>query len=177
MTIMKTSGARRHSLATFIAAAIVFGTAPIPNAAPTVTLPIEVVGESGTTSTVSVDIPPRQAREVRALWMQIHGLSYADMVSVQVNDGLWVPLSNRTVEVAEPGKSYGGIGGGFATLKVTLTLPADAVVEGANTIRFRFNGTDGFASGFRVVAFDFLADGSRKLVDPGTFTHEDPNTW
>jgi hypothetical protein len=37
-----------------------------------VTLPIEVVGDNGTTSSVSVQVPSRQAREVRSLWMQIH---------------------------------------------------------------------------------------------------------
>jgi hypothetical protein len=109
--------------------------------------------------------------------MQIHGLSYADMVSVQVNNSAWFLLNNNTVSVAEPGRSYGGIGGGFSTLKVTLTLPADTVVEGANTIRFRFNQTDGVASGFRVVAFNLLTGDSSKVLAPDTFTQEDPDTW
>ena len=109
--------------------------------------------------------------------MQIHGLSYADMVSVQVNASAWFSLNNDTVAVAEPGKSYGGIGGGFSTLKVTLALPADAVVDGANTIRFRFNQTDGVASGFRVVAFNLLTADSSKVLEPDAFTQEDPDTW
>src|SRR5438552_10541918 len=117
-------------------------------AATAVTLPVEVVGENGTTSSVTVQVPARLAHEVRSLWMQIHNLSYPDMVSVQINKSAWFSLNNDTVAVAEPGKSYGGIGGGFSTLKVTLALPADAVVEGANTIRFRFNYTDGVVSGF-----------------------------
>ena len=77
-----------------------------------VTLPVEVVGESGTIAAVTVDVPAGRAREVRSLWMQIHNLSYADMVSVQVNRSPWFPLNNDTVAVAEPGKIYGGIGGG-----------------------------------------------------------------
>src|SRR5437870_2709898 len=85
-----------------------------------VTVPVEVVGENGTTSSVTVEVPTPLARQVRSLWMQIHGLSYADMVSVQINEGNWLSLSNNTVAVAEPAKSYGGIGGGFSTLKVTL---------------------------------------------------------
>jgi len=109
--------------------------------------------------------------------MEIHGLSYADMVSVQVNASAWFSLNNNTVAVAEPGKSYGGIGGGFSTLKVTLALPANAVVEGANTIRFRFNQTDGVASGFRVVAFNLLTTDSSKVLEPDAFTQEDPDTW
>jgi hypothetical protein len=80
-----------------------------------VVLPVEIVGENGTTSSVVVDVPSRRAREVRSLWMQIHGLSFADMVSVQINESAWFSLNNDTSAVAEPGKSYGGIGGSFST--------------------------------------------------------------
>ena len=162
----------RHTLA-----AVVFGVASAATAAPTVTLPIEVVGENGTTASVTVDVPASRAREVRSLWMQIHGLNYADMVSVQLNAGAWVSLNNNSVTVAEPGKTYGGIGGGYSTLDVTLALPADAVVDGANTIRFRFNKSDGFASGFRVVDFNLLAADARKILAADAFTPEDPDTW
>jgi len=143
----------------------------------TVTLPVEVVGDGGTTASVTVDVPAPSAREVRSLWMQIHGLSYPDMVSVQVNESPWFSLNNDTVSVAEPGKSYGGIGGGFATLSMTLVLPLGVVVEGGNTIRFRFNHTDGVASGFRVVGFNLLTGDSKKIFEPDAFKQEDPNTW
>ncbi len=146
-------------------------------AATKVTLPIEVVGEDGTMSSVTVEVPVGSAREVHSLWMQIHNLTYAGMVSVQVNESAWLSLSNETAAVAEPGKSYGGIGGGFATLKVTLPLPKDTVVDGGNTIRFRFNHTDGLASGFRVLALDFLTGDSRKILPSDVFAQEDPNTW
>jgi len=86
----------------------------------TVTLPIEVVGDDGTTASVTVDVPAARASGVQSLRMQIHNLGYADMMSVQVNATSWVPLNNTTVTVAEPGKSYGGIGGGYSTLTVTL---------------------------------------------------------
>ena len=141
-----------------------------------VTLPIEVVGEDGVTASVTFDVPAGRASGVRSLWMQIHGLDYADMASVQVNAGAWVPLSNATVEVAEPGNSYGGIGGGFATLKMTLALPEYSVTAGANTIRFRLNHSDGIVSGFRVLAFNLLSPNSAAL-DPDTFVEEDPGTW
>jgi hypothetical protein len=149
----------------------------VATAATTVTLPIEVVGENGTTSSAVVDVPAGRAREVRSLWMQIHGLSYDGMASVQVNGGDWLALDNGTVVVAEPGKSYGGIGGGFSTLKLTLALPANAVHDGANTIRFRFNRTNGVASGFRVVAFNLLTGDSGTLLRPDAFREEDPSAW
>jgi hypothetical protein len=142
-----------------------------------VVLPIEVVGADGTTASVTVDVPDAQASRVRSLRMQIHGLGYADMVSVQVNSSAWLALNNDTVTVAEPGKSYGGIGGGFATLKVTLPLPPGAVAAGTNAVCFRFNRSDGLSSGFRVLAFNFItADG--EMVLPATaFSQEDPNKW
>jgi hypothetical protein len=142
-----------------------------------VTLPLEVVGADGTTASATVDVPDAQAGRVRSLWMQIHNLAYADMVSVQVNAGAWLTLNNDTAAVAEPGRSYGGIGGGFATLKVTLPLPPGVVAGGPNAVRFRFNRSDGLVSGFRVLAFNFAtADGS--MVLPATaFSQEDPNTW
>src|SRR5204863_314280 len=138
----------------------------IGTARTTVTLPVEVVGGNGTTSSVTVEVPVGRAREVRSLFMQINGLSYSDMISVQVNNSVWFPLNNSTVAVAEPGRSYGGIGGGFSTLEVTLALPADTVVEGVNSIRFSFNKTDGVSSGFRVVDFNLLAADSSKVLDP-----------
>ena len=175
---MEIPGKSRHYLAATLAAAVfASSSASVATAGTTVTLPVEIVGENGTTSSVTVEVPARRAREVRSLWMEIHGLSYADMVSVQVNTSAWFALNNNTVAVAEPGKSYGGIGGGFSTLKVTLALPAGAVVEGANTIRFRFNRSDGVASGFRVVAFNLLTGDSSKVLEPDAFAQEDPGTW
>ena len=55
-------------------------------AANVVTLPVEVVGPDGSSNSATVDVPPAQAAQVRSLWMQIHNLAYADMVSVQLND-------------------------------------------------------------------------------------------
>ena len=109
--------------------------------------------------------------------MQIHGLEYADMVSVRVNQSLWFSLNNQTVTVAEPGKSYGGIGGGFATLQLTLPLPEGTIVEGPNSIDFRFNRTNGVVSGFRILAFNFPAMDGRRVLPASVFTNEDPNTW
>lgn len=142
-----------------------------------VTLPVEVVGESGTTASVNVEVPVGRARQVRSLWMLVHNLAYADMMSVQVNGSNWISLNNHTVSIAEPGKSYGGISGGFSTLKVTLPLPGQTVVDGVNAIRFRFNGTDGLVSGFRVLAFNLKDSGEEPVLAADTFAEEDPNLW
>jgi len=140
-------------------------------------LPIEVTGENGTTESVVVCIPGDDTRPVRSLWLQIHGLEYAGMVSVRVNESAWVSLNNDSATVAEPGRSYGGIGGGMTTLKLTVPIPAGTVDNGPNMLTFRFNGTNGVASGFRILAFNFLDSDGRALLPENTFVEEDPNSW
>jgi hypothetical protein len=159
-----------------LAALLAVSTTPSRAAQP-VMMPLEVFGAKGTMREARVDVPASAAPAVSRLWMQIHGLSYANKASVQVNNGPWVDINNTSVNVLEPGKSYGGIGGAFATLKVTLTLPAGAVQAGTNAIRFRFNGTDGLSMGFRVLAFNFLTSNGTSALAPATFVQEDPNTW
>ncbi len=163
--------------ARFVIFAVAIAAAAFASPRAPITLPIEVVGENGATASVTFEIPPRPGRELRSLRMQIHGLAYRDMASVQVNSSDWMPLNNDTVTVAEPGRSYGGIGGGFATLQLTLPLPPHAVNEGANTLRFRFNHSDGVVSGFRVLAFNFLSADSSAALEPDAFIQEDPATW
>ena len=140
-------------------------------------LPIEVTGEDGTTESVTVSLPSGAGSQVRSLWMQIHGIEYSGMVSVRVDQSRWFSLDNDTATVAEPGRSYGGIGGGVTTLKLALALPANTVVDGPNAIHFRFNGTNGFASGFRVLAFDFVEADGRFVLPSEAFLDEDPNAW
>jgi len=142
-----------------------------------ITLPIEILGASGTTATRTVALEPGQAESVQSLSLQIHGLRYADQASVRVNSSAWIPLNNNTVTVAEPGKSFGGIGGGFSTLILTIPIPSGTLVSGANTISFRFNQTDGFTSAYRVLAFNFLTSQGKKVISAEHFAEEAPETW
>jgi hypothetical protein len=140
-------------------------------------LPIEILGADGTTVGRTVVLQAGQAESVRSLWLQINGLQYADQASVQVNMSTWIPLNNNSVTVAEPGRSFGGVGGGFATLVMTLPLPNGTVVGGANTIRFRFNQTDGVVSSYRVLAWNLLTSDGGKVFPPDAFAEDAPETW
>jgi hypothetical protein len=142
-----------------------------------VSLPIEVLGANGTMVSRTFALPSGQAESARFLWLQIHGLRYADQASVQVNASAWIPLDNGTVTIAEPGRSFGGIGGGFSTLVMTLPLPSGAVLGGANTIGFRFNQTDGVVSGYRVLAWNILTIEGGKVLPPDAFVEDEPETW
>ncbi|MGA2883531.1 MAG: hypothetical protein ABSG13_31725 [Bryobacteraceae bacterium] len=146
--------------------------------AATVTLPVEVIGPNGTTASASVTIPSGANLSGQlSLWMQIHGLRFDGQASVQVNNSSWLPISTGNVTLLGNAAAYGGIGGGFGTLKMTMNLPAGVIQPGSNTINFRFNQTDGRVSGFRVLAFNVQAADGTLLLPASTFVYDDPNTW
>jgi hypothetical protein len=140
-------------------------------------LPIEVLGADGTTVSRTVTLAAAQSESVRSLWLQVHGLRYPEQASVQVNTSPWIALRNGTVTVVEPGRTFGGIGGGFVTLGLTLSLPNGTVVAGSNTVRFRFNQSDGLANGYRVLAWNFLTNEGNKVLPPDDFVEDAPETW
>ncbi|WP_146210134.1 hypothetical protein [Vitiosangium sp. GDMCC 1.1324] len=140
-------------------------------------LPIEVLGREGLTKSVTFTLTAQDIQNPLRLWMQVHSLSYANKASVRFNAGAWVDLSNTTVTVEGLGKSYGGIGGAFATLKLNLNVPTGALVAGTNQLTFRFNTSDERSIGYRVLKFNLLrADGSRILPD-SMFEEDNPATW
>ncbi len=148
------------------------------SSATTVTLPVEVIGANGTTTSATVNIPSGSNLNGQlSLWMQIHGLRFDGQASVQVNNSAWLPISTGNVTLAGNAAAYGGIGGGFSTLKMTMNLPANTVQTGSNTITFRFNQTDGRVSGFRVLAFNVQAADGTLLIPASTFVNDDPTTW
>ena len=148
----------------------------VSNVTTQVILPVEVVGGAGTTQTVTVNLASPPVSGAR-LWMQIHNLKYQTEASVQINGGLWLPINDTTVTLEGLASAYGGIGGGFSTLKLSLALPTGALVPGANTVTFQFNGTDGVTSGFRVLNFNFLDSNGNQLISADSFVQDDPSTW
>jgi hypothetical protein len=163
-------------------------TAPIPSPASlsaqpstnpaAITLPLEVIGPDGTTVSASF-VAPAEANlsGPLRLSMTIHGLRFDAQASVQVNNSGWLPISTANVTLLGNAAAYGGIGGGFHTLKMTMSLPAGAVTAGSNNITFRFNGTEGRVSGFRVLAFNLHTAAGNALIPSSTFVYDDPNTW
>ena len=140
-------------------------------------LPIEVLGADGTTLSRTVTLTAAQCEPVKSLWLLVHGLRYQTQASVQVNTSLWIPLRNDTLSVAEPGRTFGGIGGGFSTLELIVPLPSGTVVAGGNTVRFRFNQSDGLASGYRVLAWNFVTNDGGKVLPPTDFVQDAPESW
>jgi len=144
----------------------------------TIMLPLEVIGPNGTTASVPVTIPSSANLSGQMmLWMRIHGLSSGTQASVEVNNSGWLPINSSTVTLLGNAAAYGGIGGGFSTLKMTMNLAAGTIKAGTNTISFRFNQTDGIVSGFRVVKFNIVAADGSNLIPNSTWIYQDPNTW
>jgi hypothetical protein len=142
---------------------------------PLVTLPVEVVGPAGTTKTATVYIASPVSGTL--LSMQIHNLKYETEASVKINNGAWMPINTSTVTLLGHGATYGGIGGGFATLSMTLSVPNGLLESGSNTVTFMFNRTDGVTSGYRVLNFNFVGPDGTQLVSASSFAQDDPNSW
>ena len=143
----------------------------------TVLLPIEVMGPAGTTQAVQVVIPSQASLGSNKIWLQIHGFDYDDKVGVQINNSQWFSLNSQTVALQGLAAGYGGIGGGFSTLKLTLNLPAGTLQYGTNTVQFRFNSTNGISSGFRILSFNFLNPDGSQMLPQTAFANDDPNAW
>lgn len=144
-----------------------------------ITLPLEVFGVDGTVREIvlpaaEADAPVSQATQ---LSLTLHNVRYATKASVQVNESEWIPLTNETTRIAEPARSFGGIGGGFAVLFLTVDIPAGTLRDGANTIRFRFDKTNGLSMGYRVLALDLLDAAGTRLLSPSLFAESDPAEW
>ena len=74
-------------------------------------------------------------------------------------------------------KTYGGIGGSFASLKMTLPVAAGALVAGVNTITFRFNVGNGLSIGYRIVNLNLLDSAGKTLLPANLFQRDEPATW
>ncbi len=148
--------------------------APVPSSGTqAIELPLEVLGAEGYTVTAHLEVPEGAA--ARRLSLQINNLSYDDKASLQINGGAWLNLRNSTTEIEASGKAYGGIGGGYSSLR--LSVPISGAVNGANTLKFRFNQSDGFSIGYRVLAFNLLDETGRRLIPETSFKPADPDGW
>ncbi len=136
--------------------------------------------------TFRVDDPSKAER----LLLQGHNLHYRDghlvdgtlvkdgKASVILNGGTRVSLTNETVDLYRAERVWGGIGGGYRTIRGTIALEQlGGLRSGENTIQFCFNGTDGASSGFRILRFNFTGANDYTLFAASDFVEDDPDTW
>ena len=144
-----------------------------------VTLPIRMIARRTRTISLHVSNPDGIGR----LWLQVHSPAYRDQRadpernakgSVRVNGGPWIDMTNANANVERPEALHGGIGGSFDTIR--FSVPISGVQKGDNQITFRFNGTNGLTSGYRVLQVNFLR-GYDKVLPESAFVQEDPSDW
>jgi hypothetical protein len=140
-------------------------------------LPVEVTAGNGVIQSLTLNVPPTDLTGSIQLWMQVHNFKYQDMLSVQVNGSAWISLDDQTVTLQGLAAQYGGIGGGYSTLKLTVNLPPGTVVVGVNTVSFRFNRSDGRSTAFRVLDFSFQNDVTTIAQASAQYAVVDPSTW
>ena len=156
---------------------LVFAFFTISAAQAQVTLPIEVMGAEGTEVNVTLSLTAGQVAATQRLWLQTHNIRYPEKASFRINGGAWVPLNNTTATMLPTSQTYGGIGGSFAVLKMTLPVTPSQLVTGNNTLTFRFNVSNGLAVGYRIVKLNLLDAGGTQLMPASAFTQENPATW
>ena len=107
--------------------------------------------------------------------------------SLRINNGPWINLSdishqNGDITIDSKAMHFGGVDGGFKTIKIDIAFAKLAsVLNGGtnacnNKIDFRFNGTDGISSGYRILDFN-LTYANRELIPSAQFEQEDPSAW
>lgn len=145
------------------------------NARATVTLPVEVFGNAPSVEKRTVTL----SYAATTLWLQCHSLTYADKAAFLIDGNpdtdAWTPLNNTTATVLGTAAKFGGIGGAFPVVKMTLPVNVPA---GKHVIRFKFNKLDptNVSNSWRVLAFNFY-DGSTKCVSSSQFRRQNPLTW
>jgi len=144
---------------------------------PPVLFPVEILGADGTVVSRTFTLDSAQSAAATSIRLKIHGVRYSQQASVQFNDGPWVPLNNSTAQINGSAKAFGGIGGAYSTLELTFPIPVNSAVTGLNTLRFRFNQSDGLSSGYRILAFNLLTDAGTKLLSPERFLLDAPENW
>ena len=151
-----------------------------------VAMPVEVLGTGapGTTTIKAREFTLASANGVERIALTCHRCDYRDSgtnlargakASIRVNGGDWVDVTDAIADVAEPEKSYGGIIGAYHTVR--FTMPVTGLLEGDNRVEFRFNGTDGFTNGYRIIKLNLLDTAGREVLPEGDFVWDDPTTW
>lgn len=191
-------------LAAYAAVLVVGLGAMLPLSAPTgtVTLPIRVYAPNGADPHVEeITLDVDDSASVDSLYVKAHqpfyhrggneegqheGFDVEGAASIQINDGPWVDVRNENVRCGRSERLHTQcIGGAFSTVR--FMIPASNVNAGTNWVRFRFNGTDGIRSGYRVLEVGFMrsSDPPVETFDPQTdgahdaslLEYEDFSAW
>ena len=147
-------------------------------------LPLEVMGEDGTT--ISVQVQAEDPSRVNRIYIKAHSVSYPaylgynkSKASIRLNGGKWVDVNNKNVECFYPEKEYGCTKGPYASIRFWIrTKELGKLKNGVNQIDFRFNYVKSdISSGYRILELDLINKGGYSAVKRTEIQYEDPTTW
>jgi hypothetical protein len=143
-----------------------------------IALPIEIMGLPPHIEKIELDLGD-MGSDARALYVQVHNISYDNKGSLRVNGGDWIDLNNQNPAIGmhHQERSYGGFGGGFSTVRFTVNTSYLDFRDSINTIEFRYNFRNAPTAGFRVLNTNILNDAGENLVPDSTFYEDDPMLW
>jgi hypothetical protein len=191
-SVMGCSGAPDESTA-----GTMYGDADVIGAASTsssVVFPLEVLGPQGTFVTATFNLT--NVSSIAQVAIVCHACGYDDIAldsnkamtkgSLRVNNGSPIALKrytgggtsvgNSNIVLPAAAAAYGGIGGGFHTLR--FTLPITGLVNGANQMRFEHTNASTVSLGYRILDIAFLrADGTAITLPSGSVTRDNPASW
>ncbi|GLS24645.1 hypothetical protein [Marinibactrum halimedae] len=141
-----------------------------------VLMPIEVLGSEGLVVRRDFELDETQVNAADKIYFYANNLSYENKGSIRVNNGKWVSLNHTDVDVYEKEMAYGGMQhGGFNSIR--FTLPATNLKQGSNTLRFRFDESDGISMGYRIFKMNLLNRNGKSILPKSFFEEDDPRNW
>lgn len=139
-------------------------------------LPVEVLGEEGTTVTETFNLTSEQVNRARRLFFHANNLSYENKGAIRVNGGDWINLNHDNVRLYSKEETYGGMQhGGMNSIR--FTIPSRDLVVGENNIRFRFRRADGLSIGYRIFEFNLRDRQGRNILPSSFFERDNPDDW
>ena len=158
-------------------------------------LPIEVLGPAGTRKSVSFEL--NDPSGISHLYLRCNACGYQDIdldkntnktkATVRVNGGSAIPLKrftegsrvygNSQIRIIGGEADYGGIGGGFRTVR--MMVPVSGLKQGTNTLTFEHRDAEGASIGFRIIELNLLQNGdlNRKVLGNSEFSDDNPAYW
>ena len=147
-------------------------------------LPVEVLGVNGTVDVRKFVL--KNSLEAQFLYLQVNNFNYEGKVEVKINNqSNWISLTNSNTNSDAQGTAFGGIGGGYSTLKIFVDLAylgnkslKKALNNGVNTIHFKYNGSSDIRTiGYRVLEFNFLKKEGSLILQNSDFKYDNSLTW
>lgn len=149
-----------------------------------VVLPVEVFSFTDAPATRQIAFAAPTGSAANRLSVTCHRCAYRDAsttdrgakTSLRLNDGPWIALenTNEAVTVHPSDATLGGLDGALHTVRFDIAV--DTAADGINRLDIRFNGTDSYTNGLRILDFNLVGPNGAQVADT-EFRQDDPAQW